>query len=103
MASKCTKCGNTENYNFTLNIGMCDICIGKELERAEELEQEIAKRPAKPLYGEARSLLLKAMDNSANVDDAIEKYKRLKEQIKELETKIEKLIEGQLAKTIAGS
>ena len=54
----------------------------------KELEADIAKRPAKPLYGEARSLLLKAMDNSADVDDAIEKYEKLKERIKELETQL---------------
>lgn len=43
MASKCTKCGNTDNYNFTLNIGLCDICIGEKLERVDELEAEIKK------------------------------------------------------------
>ncbi len=36
MASKCTKCGNTAYYNFTLNIGLCDICIGEKLERQAE-------------------------------------------------------------------
>ncbi len=41
MASKCQKCGNTENYNFALNVGLCDICIGKELKRIEELEDVI--------------------------------------------------------------
>lgn len=37
MASKCTKCGDTEYYNFALNIGLCDPCIG---ERIEELEAD---------------------------------------------------------------
>lgn len=43
MASKCTKCGNTDNYNFALNIGLCDICIGEELEKIKELEIENKK------------------------------------------------------------
>lgn len=37
MASKCTKCGNTDNYNFALNIGLCNPCISK---RITELETE---------------------------------------------------------------
>lgn len=37
MGSKCTKCGDTEHYNFALNIGLCDPCIG---ERIEELEAD---------------------------------------------------------------
>ena len=41
MASKCTKCGNTDNYNFALNIGLCDICIGEELGRIKELERRL--------------------------------------------------------------
>lgn len=60
-------------------------------ERIEKLEAEISKRPAKPLYGEARSLLLKAMDNSANVDDAIEKYKELQKRITRLESALQKI------------
>jgi hypothetical protein len=64
-----------------LPSSVCPACL---LERIKELEADIAKRPAKPLFGEARSLLLKAMDNSAYVDDAIEKYKKLKERIKKL-------------------
>jgi len=61
--------------------------IEKLEEQIKELEADIAKRPAKPLFGESRSLLLKAMDNSAYVDDAIEKYNGLKKRIAELETK----------------
>lgn len=41
-------------------------------------EADIALRPAKPLEGEARSLILKAMDNSADIDIAIEKWVNLK-------------------------
>ena len=59
--------------------------IDFQAKEIKELLIEIDKRLAKPLFGEARSLLLKAMDNSANVDDAIDKYKGLKERIKELE------------------
>jgi len=40
MASKCKKCGNTDNYNFALNIGLCDICIGEQIEELEELKAE---------------------------------------------------------------
>jgi len=59
-------------------------------EQIKEFEAEIIKRPAKPLYGEARSILLKAMDNSANIDDAIERYEKLQERIEELEAWIKK-------------
>ncbi len=38
MASKCTKCGDTENYNFILNIGLCDPCIGERIEELEAIE-----------------------------------------------------------------
>jgi len=57
-------------------------------ERIEKLKAEIAVRPAKPLMGEARSRLLKAMDNSAHVDDAIDKWNEFKKRIKELEAVI---------------
>lgn len=43
MASKCTKCGNEDNYNFVLNIGLCNPCIG---ERIEELEKALEKAKA---------------------------------------------------------
>lgn len=39
----CTKCGNTDNYNFALNIGLCDICIGEELDEVEQLQAENEK------------------------------------------------------------
>jgi hypothetical protein len=41
MPSKCSKCGSKDNYNFALNIGLCNICISKELERIIELEENI--------------------------------------------------------------
>ena len=59
--------------------------IEQQDERIAELEKEISKRPAKPLFGEARSCILVAMDNSANVNVAIEKWNKLQERIKELE------------------
>lgn len=31
MASQCKKCGNKDKYNFALNIGLCNSCIGSEL------------------------------------------------------------------------
>ena len=41
MASKCSKCGDTDNYNFALNIGLCNGCIGEKLERIEEALERI--------------------------------------------------------------
>ena len=41
MASKCTKCGNTDNYNFALNIELCDICISEKLEQQDERIKEL--------------------------------------------------------------
>ena len=38
-AKPCTKCGSPDNYNFALNNGLCDPCIGKELDR---LKAELA-------------------------------------------------------------
>lgn len=41
MASKCTKCGDTDNYNFALNIGLCNMCIGEKLEELEAENKEL--------------------------------------------------------------
>jgi len=41
MASECKKCGNKDNYNFALNIGLCDTCISTELAEKERLEAEL--------------------------------------------------------------
>ncbi len=60
-------------------------------EQIKELEAEIAKRPAKPLFGEVRSNILKAMDNSANIGDAIDKYDKLQERIKELQALMQRV------------
>jgi hypothetical protein len=35
MASSCKKCGKAEHYNFVLNIGMCDSCIEKTLDKLQ--------------------------------------------------------------------
>jgi len=43
MANECTKCGSKDNYNFALNIGLCNVCIINELERIKELEEAIEK------------------------------------------------------------
>ncbi len=51
----------------------------------DKLQAEIDKRPATPLYGEARSRLLKAM-NVANCDDAIEKFNKLQAENKQLQS-----------------
>ncbi len=32
----CTECGSEDDYNFSLNIGLCNACIGKKIERLEE-------------------------------------------------------------------
>lgn len=66
MASKCTKCGNTDNYNFALNIGLCDICIGEKLEqqsgRIKELEAEKI---------ECRQILEKQLDRDKDQNDSL--------------------------------
>lgn len=49
----------------------------------KRLREEVAKRPAKPLYGEARSQLLKKMD-AANIDDAIAQWDKLQAENKRL-------------------
>ena len=36
----CEKCGNTSNYNFAINNGLCDSCIAG---RIGELEAELEK------------------------------------------------------------
>ncbi len=46
MASKCKECGNEENYNFALNIGLCDSCIYEKVERAEQLQADLALEKA---------------------------------------------------------
>jgi len=35
MANKCEKCGSEDNYNYALNIGLCNSCIGAKLEAME--------------------------------------------------------------------
>lgn len=35
MASVCKNCGDINNYNFALNIGLCDPCIGAKLDKLE--------------------------------------------------------------------
>ena len=37
----CEKCGNKNNYNFALNIGLCEPCIGEQLERHETALERI--------------------------------------------------------------
>lgn len=37
MPSVCKKCRGKDNYNFVLNIGLCDPCIGTELERLQKI------------------------------------------------------------------
>ncbi len=32
MPSKCTRCGNEDNYNFAINNGLCNSCIASEIE-----------------------------------------------------------------------
>ncbi len=35
MIRKCKKCGSEENYNFAINNGLCDSCIGEEFEQLQ--------------------------------------------------------------------
>lgn len=39
--NKCIKCGNKENYNFQLDIGLCNQCISAKLERMEDALRQI--------------------------------------------------------------
>jgi hypothetical protein len=39
--SKCKKCGSSDNYNFALNIGFCNSCIGEIVEAHEGLVKHI--------------------------------------------------------------
>lgn len=41
MASQCAICGNEKNYNFGLNIGLCDACILNRLERIEAKNERL--------------------------------------------------------------
>lgn len=41
MARTCTECGNEDKYNFALNIGLCDSCIGEKLEQVDELKTQL--------------------------------------------------------------
>ena len=43
MASKCKKCGSKDNYNFALNIELCNPCIGEELESLEAENKQAIK------------------------------------------------------------
>jgi len=36
MPNKCEKCGNEKDYNFALNIGLCNQCIIAKIEKLEE-------------------------------------------------------------------
>lgn len=44
MASECKKCGSKENYNFALNIGLCNPCIGKRIKKLEDEIQEVSNQ-----------------------------------------------------------
>lgn len=35
MANGCKQCGSKDNYNFALNIGLCNRCIGENLEQLQ--------------------------------------------------------------------
>ena len=64
--------------------------ISKLQTENKKLQNELKKRPAEPLFGEARSRLLKAM-NCGGVDGAVTKFKRLEAENKELRERITEL------------
>lgn len=41
MASECRKCGNKDNYNFALDIGLCNPCIWTELEQLQTKNEQL--------------------------------------------------------------
>lgn len=41
MANQCIICGKAEGYNYELNIGMCNLCISKELDRLEAENEKL--------------------------------------------------------------
>jgi len=43
MVAKCKKCGNKDNYNFALNIGLCNSCIGNELDKIDRWRVLLAR------------------------------------------------------------
>jgi len=95
MASKCRKCGNKDDYNFALNIGLCNPCIGEELEqlhaekrRLNELvfAYESVNAPVNPLL-EDNQRLKKQRDFSMQLSDMYVKelgllVKRIKQNLK---------------------
>lgn len=44
MPSECKKCGNKDNYNFALNIGLCDTCISSEIEAKDAILNTILSK-----------------------------------------------------------
>ncbi len=62
----------------------CSNHVQEILLEKEQLQADIAKRPAEPLYGEARSCILKHINNAASVDDAIRQYDKLQAELEKL-------------------
>jgi len=44
MAAECKLCGCLNDYNYTLNIGLCNRCIGEKLDKLQGL-LSVAKCP----------------------------------------------------------
>ena len=72
MASKCKKCGNKDNYNFALNIGLCNSCIASEYDQLQaenaDLKKEIVKLKTQMLPNEYESLTTEAIDEKQALD-----------------------------------
>lgn len=62
MASQCKKCGDKNNYDFALNIGLCSGCIGQELEQLqsenERLREFITKLKEKSQFAHIPNYVL---------------------------------------------
>ena len=48
----CTECGNKDNYNFALNIGLCNPCIGKLIGKLEDENKRLQEENRWILVGE---------------------------------------------------
>lgn len=57
---QCKKCGNEDNYNFVLNIGLCNPCIGAEIEQLQAKNERLKER----IFEAARSAIGKYDPNA---------------------------------------
>jgi len=117
MSKKCKKCGNEDNYNFAINNGLCNDCIGEELDELEEKNKKLEKenrRLENLIKDQVKHTIDSIMKKNQKIKDLEEKNKKLEiffdfekkthlkdiEKIKELEKEIKdrKVITTQILK-----